>query len=494
MTWGVMRPIVILPWEAQHWPFQRLRVVLLHELAHIKGWDYLHLLLTRIVCLIYWPNPLVWLAARQAGNDQETACDNRVLACGTTPFSYAEQLVDFVRQLRQRPRGQARLAVALSEELNTRDRIRSILNRQADRRPLTFTFGVLLVLLTGCIILPVACLNVQSPATAPDYGDTYIWLEAEEVSPPPSMKIRKDDDVSGGRYLFVRNDYNSLASPPENGRITYRFQITESGTYVVWGRVLTDDDEEDSFWMRVDNEPWIRWNDIILSEEWQWEEVHDSDRNDRNVTFELSAGRHVLELAYREEEIKLDKWLITNNLNYRPYGKNAVLPNKESTVIWLEAEQATLSDAVVVRTGPEASGSQYLEVARSYNSMNPPPEEDRITYRFQVDHPGTYWLWGRVFAANDGNDSFWVRVDGQYWVKWNGLEDDRGWRWKRVYDTDDDDRRIVSCYLDASDHALEVAYRENGARLDCLVLTDDPTYYPRVPGIDQSITYSNKDI
>jgi hypothetical protein len=70
---------------------------MVHELAHVLqsdararlGWDVLR--------AIYWPNPLVWLAARRARVDQERAADDRVLRSGTSPVAYAEQLVALAR-------------------------------------------------------------------------------------------------------------------------------------------------------------------------------------------------------------------------------------------------------------------------------------------------------------------------------------------------------------------------------------------------------------
>jgi len=40
MTWGFFRPKLLLPSEAESWSPQRRRIVLMHELAHIKRADF----------------------------------------------------------------------------------------------------------------------------------------------------------------------------------------------------------------------------------------------------------------------------------------------------------------------------------------------------------------------------------------------------------------------------------------------------------------------
>src|SRR5204863_8842 len=74
MAWGIFRSSVLMPAEADTWPAHRLRVVLLHELAHVKRRDCVTHLVAQIACAAYWFNPLVWMAARRLRTERERAC------------------------------------------------------------------------------------------------------------------------------------------------------------------------------------------------------------------------------------------------------------------------------------------------------------------------------------------------------------------------------------------------------------------------------------
>ena len=90
MACGIVKPIVLMPADANRWPLERLRIVLLHELAHVKRRDCLTHVIVQLACALYWFNPLTWLAARHIRTERERACDDLVLASGTRGPDYAE--------------------------------------------------------------------------------------------------------------------------------------------------------------------------------------------------------------------------------------------------------------------------------------------------------------------------------------------------------------------------------------------------------------------
>ena len=83
MAAGIFTPSVLMPEDANRWPLERLRIVLLHELAHVKRRDCLTHVIAQLACALHWFNPLAWIAARHIRTERERACDDLVLACGT---------------------------------------------------------------------------------------------------------------------------------------------------------------------------------------------------------------------------------------------------------------------------------------------------------------------------------------------------------------------------------------------------------------------------
>ncbi|MDR1281096.1 MAG: hypothetical protein LBK99_09780 [Opitutaceae bacterium] len=152
MTWGIWRPVVMLPDGARGWSEERLSLVLRHELAHVKRRDCLARLCCQVAYALYWPNPLVWAGARRARLAQEQACDNRVLAAGVPVEAYAMELVAAARESGGRRFG---AVVAMAERSTLETRVQGIMSEGRDRRPVRRSMAALtslaaLVVLAGC--------------------------------------------------------------------------------------------------------------------------------------------------------------------------------------------------------------------------------------------------------------------------------------------------------------------------------------------------------
>ena len=166
MTCGLTRPAILLPCAARQWDAGRMRVVLLHELAHIRRRDCLMHCLAQGAFALHWCNPLMWMALARLRAERERACDDLVLVAGTRGSDYAEHLLDIARQFRRQRMGVAAVAMARPSELEGRllailDPVRS--RRPADRGRLMWATAV-----AALIVLPVAGLRLQARAVVPD--------------------------------------------------------------------------------------------------------------------------------------------------------------------------------------------------------------------------------------------------------------------------------------------------------------------------------------
>jgi hypothetical protein len=61
----------------------------------------------------------------------------------------------------------------------------------------------------------------------------------------------------------------------------------------------------------VDGGAFVRWNDILRTSSWQWDEVHNSDAGNAVMVYTLSAGSHTIVIANREDGTRLDKLYFT---------------------------------------------------------------------------------------------------------------------------------------------------------------------------------------
>ena len=148
-TWGWWRPVILLPAEADAWSPERRRVVLLHELAHVKRWDCLTQTIARLACAVYWFNPLLWLAARRMCVERERACDDLVLNGGCKASDYAAHLVEIARSFRRVPQV---AAIAMARSSNLEGRIAAIVDGSRNRRLRSETAMMILAVVGGITI------------------------------------------------------------------------------------------------------------------------------------------------------------------------------------------------------------------------------------------------------------------------------------------------------------------------------------------------------
>jgi len=167
---GVWKPVVLLPASASDWSRERLRVVLLHEMAHIRRRDPLTQALAELARCLYWFHPLVWLALRGLRVERERACDDMVLHAGTGASDYASHLLGLAQSLKAAELSPVAVSMA-GAHLETR--IRAILNPGRNRRVVSRASAVMACLIAAGLVLPLAAMRPQATSPGVVSGTVY---------------------------------------------------------------------------------------------------------------------------------------------------------------------------------------------------------------------------------------------------------------------------------------------------------------------------------
>ncbi|HXK04855.1 MAG TPA: TonB family protein [Verrucomicrobiae bacterium] len=170
MTFGLLRPTVILPVSSSEWSESRRRIVLLHELAHVCRGDVATHWMARAALALNWWNPLAWTAWREFLKERERAADDLVLAAGAGQSEYAGHLLEVARTL-QSPSPVAAAAIAMARPSQLEGRLLAILADGVNRRQPGRRAAWIAAAAAIALIAPLAAIRAQStaaPAVPPE--------------------------------------------------------------------------------------------------------------------------------------------------------------------------------------------------------------------------------------------------------------------------------------------------------------------------------------
>jgi beta-lactamase regulating signal transducer with metallopeptidase domain len=165
VTVGIINPAIVLPSDCEDWTESRRRLVLSHELAHVKRWDTLIEALALFSTIVFWFNPLVWYAVKRLRIERETDCDNVVLRTGAKPSEYAELLLNIAAELSSSATPAWQLST-ISQGSNVKDRLMDILNQRVNRTKGSRRLALITGVLALTLVLPISTSSLWSNASS----------------------------------------------------------------------------------------------------------------------------------------------------------------------------------------------------------------------------------------------------------------------------------------------------------------------------------------
>ena len=192
---GFFRPAVVLPsWTLRDLSPDELRVIALHELAHLRRWDDWTNLAQKFVKALFFFHPAVWWIDSRLALEREIACDDLVLEQTANARTYAASLVSIAEKVfaeKMRMGGALALAQsALGRVKEVSHRITQILDTKRERanpgwRPALAMIGTLSVVTLGAMPYAPELISFQNKAqsifSAPAESATSLPLKATPV-------------------------------------------------------------------------------------------------------------------------------------------------------------------------------------------------------------------------------------------------------------------------------------------------------------------------
>lgn len=155
MVIGVLKPVVLLPVGLMSGlSMEQVECILVHELAHVRRWDFLVNILQSIAEIMLFFHPATWWVSRMIRDERENCCDELVLRLQHNKVQYARALLS-LETLRMR---QPNLAMGSNGGALAR-RIRRITGGISPREPRNYSRGLIFGFIT------VACLLVLATQT-----------------------------------------------------------------------------------------------------------------------------------------------------------------------------------------------------------------------------------------------------------------------------------------------------------------------------------------
>lgn len=259
---GVRKPAIILPPQViQRCDAAELRLVLAHELAHLRRGDLVWSWLLLVLRGLLFFHPLVWLAAREWRETQEAACDHLALrVTRATATDYGMVLLRVAELCRPYPL-RVTPALGIAESFRTLQRRLVVMRYAQDASRRWHVAGVLLLALAVTSLVPwklgarpamasveITHLEDEEPLALYDFEHTREGWFSRDPSAAVTVVHRKEYVKHGEgalQWVYDPNHSDALLTrfqpelPREAKTLDFWLRSNANGAFQLW---LTEGD------------------------------------------------------------------------------------------------------------------------------------------------------------------------------------------------------------------------------------------------------------
>jgi hypothetical protein len=136
-------------------------------------------------------------------------------------------------------------------------------------------------------------------------GYENISIETECSAVGSKLAIKMDPETSNGKYVTSTPETKTGTVSPieESTFLQLKISVPKTDNYCLFGRFNNSSPENNSLWMKIDNEKFELVNDLKTNG-WEWKLIKN---------YKLKAGKHTITLAFSENGGAIDKISLKNS-------------------------------------------------------------------------------------------------------------------------------------------------------------------------------------
>lgn len=225
LTYGVLRPVILMPKRTDWADTAKLQYVLQHEYVHIRRFDSVAKMLLIAALCVHWFNPFAWAMYILANRDLELSCDEAVIRAfgGAVKTDYALALISMEEQ----KSGFAPFCNSFSKNA-IEGRIRAIMKM---KKATAFTLLAALIVIAGTTAV---FATSSAPAAAPAQASTDKTFGEYERQKLVTFKFDGYEDMTVAEYqkkaweLMDTSDYRAVIERIGQNNMLYKMRYNNN--------------------------------------------------------------------------------------------------------------------------------------------------------------------------------------------------------------------------------------------------------------------------
>ena len=517
---GVVKPRIYLP---GHLTGQQAENILAHEQVHLKRKDYIWKFIGFVLLMVYWFNPLMWLAYAFLCKDIEFACDEQVIS-DMNPAQIREYSDTLL--VCSADRHFVYGCPLAFGEVAVKDRIKAALSY---KKPLLWVIIVAFVLLVGAAVFFFAkpSENTEND-NIDDNGDSTVLTENPTGTEAEPEEYAEEYEGMDGHKYYKLKDGTYKSDMYEDYTYKYKFEVTGQIAGLDQKQVLLsnyDFDTFDKYWaenssrdLRASFPP-----EDVLCVEKIW--LEDSEDIEKKEAVRLAVENHtdidsttaLMNAISRKYKNKIVHdfdftYVMPNGMNFgRNFGYSAGLYFKEYISTWTDFETIVQDESLTAPwKNDKQSENGYFVISTSdeYEDSNCGFKlyfKDGYVHLFEVDEKTETYLWSaslkdgfkpnlysirRIFFNKDMYDVYVRYCPYDIRITEPGIYNyNRGYILDLDGDGEDEKLFVANCqWMDYAEPENEDDFKH------MLNYSYDPNYYDYYGDYPKSLIYINGEL